>query len=208
MADAAETFYITTAISYPNGAPHIGHAYEIDRHGRDRALQAPRRLRRVLPDRHRRARPQDPADRRPQAGTTPEGPRRRDGGAVPGHGRRGSTAPTTASSAPPTRDHLAADAGALAADGGRRRHLPVEIFRLVLGPRRGLLRRGRTDQAAGRHACAAPTGTPVEWIEEESYFFRLSAYQDRLLALYEEQPDFIGPGDAAQRDRRASCAPA
>jgi len=38
-----------------------------------------------------------------------------------------------------------------------------------------------------------PQGTPVEWVEEESYFFRLSAYQDRLLALYEAQPDFIGP---------------
>jgi methionyl-tRNA synthetase len=38
-----------------------------------------------------------------------------------------------------------------------------------------------------------PQGTPVEWVEEKSYFFRLSAYQDRLLALYEEQPDFIGP---------------
>ena len=30
-----------------------------------------------------------------------------------------------------------------------------------------------------------PQGTPVEWVEEKSYFFRLSAYQDRLLALYE-----------------------
>ncbi len=38
-----------------------------------------------------------------------------------------------------------------------------------------------------------PQGTPVEWVEERSYFFRLSAYQDRLLALYAEQPDFIGP---------------
>ncbi|MFO1112053.1 MAG: methionine--tRNA ligase [Bradyrhizobium sp.] len=38
-----------------------------------------------------------------------------------------------------------------------------------------------------------PQGTPVEWVEEKSYFFRLSAYQDRLLALYEGQPDFIGP---------------
>jgi methionyl-tRNA synthetase len=38
-----------------------------------------------------------------------------------------------------------------------------------------------------------PQGTPVEWVEEKSYFFRLSAYQDRLLALYEQQPDFIGP---------------
>ncbi|WP_084788566.1 methionine--tRNA ligase [Bradyrhizobium sp. Cp5.3] len=38
-----------------------------------------------------------------------------------------------------------------------------------------------------------PQGTPVEWVEEKSYFFRLSAYQDRLLKLYEEHPDFIGP---------------
>jgi methionyl-tRNA synthetase len=38
-----------------------------------------------------------------------------------------------------------------------------------------------------------PQGTPVEWVEEESYFFKLSAYQDKLLALYAHQPDFIGP---------------
>jgi methionyl-tRNA synthetase len=38
-----------------------------------------------------------------------------------------------------------------------------------------------------------PQGTPVEWVDEKSYFFKLSAYQDRLLALYESQPDFIGP---------------
>ncbi len=38
-----------------------------------------------------------------------------------------------------------------------------------------------------------PQGTPVDWVEEKSYFFRLSAYQDRLLALYDSQPDFIGP---------------
>jgi methionyl-tRNA synthetase len=38
-----------------------------------------------------------------------------------------------------------------------------------------------------------PQGTPVEWVEEQSYFFKLSAYQDRLLTLYAEQPDFIGP---------------
>ena len=39
----------------------------------------------------------------------------------------------------------------------------------------------------------APSGAPVEWVEEESWFFRLSAYQDRLLAHYEAHPDFIGP---------------
>jgi methionyl-tRNA synthetase len=32
-----------------------------------------------------------------------------------------------------------------------------------------------------------------EWIEEQNYFFRLSAYQDRLLALYDERPDFVLP---------------
>ncbi|MCT4654941.1 MAG: methionine--tRNA ligase [Cohaesibacter sp.] len=40
-----------------------------------------------------------------------------------------------------------------------------------------------------------PQGSPVEWTEEESYFFRLSKYEDKLLALYENQPDFIGPAE-------------
>jgi methionyl-tRNA synthetase len=40
---------------------------------------------------------------------------------------------------------------------------------------------------------AAETGTPVTWTEEATYFFRLSAYADKLLAHYEANPDFIGP---------------
>lgn len=39
----------------------------------------------------------------------------------------------------------------------------------------------------------SPQGTPVEWTVEDSFFFRLSAYQDRLLALYEAQPGFVRP---------------
>ena len=39
----------------------------------------------------------------------------------------------------------------------------------------------------------APSGAPVEWVEEESYFFRLASYQDKLLALYESNPNFIQP---------------
>ena len=39
----------------------------------------------------------------------------------------------------------------------------------------------------------APSGAPVEWVEEPSYFFRLSAFQDRLLAHYRANPDFILP---------------
>ncbi len=39
----------------------------------------------------------------------------------------------------------------------------------------------------------APTGAPVEWVEEPSYFFRLSDWQEPLLKFYEEHPDFILP---------------
>ena len=39
----------------------------------------------------------------------------------------------------------------------------------------------------------APTGAPVEWVEEPSYFFRLSAWAEPLLAFYEAHPEFIAP---------------
>jgi methionyl-tRNA synthetase len=40
---------------------------------------------------------------------------------------------------------------------------------------------------------AAETGTPVTWTEEQTYFFRLSDYAERLLAHYAANPDFIAP---------------
>jgi methionyl-tRNA synthetase len=43
------------------------------------------------------------------------------------------------------------------------------------------------DQRVGPH------GTPVEWVEEESYFFKLSKYAPKLLALYSDVPDFVLP---------------
>jgi methionyl-tRNA synthetase len=39
----------------------------------------------------------------------------------------------------------------------------------------------------------APSGAPVEWVREPSYFFRLSAWGERLLAFYEAEPGFIAP---------------
>ncbi|WP_336762299.1 methionine--tRNA ligase [Asaia sp. VD9] len=48
-----------------------------------------------------------------------------------------------------------------------------------------------TTHADGRKT--ASTGAPVEWVREPSYFFRLSAFEDRLLALYEQHPEFLGP---------------
>jgi methionyl-tRNA synthetase len=38
-----------------------------------------------------------------------------------------------------------------------------------------------------------PQGTPVDWVEEESYFFKLSAYQDKLLDLYARDPNYVLP---------------
>jgi methionyl-tRNA synthetase len=42
-------------------------------------------------------------------------------------------------------------------------------------------------------ARVAPSGAPVEWVREPSYFFRLGAWQDRLLKFYEDHPNFIAP---------------
>ena len=39
----------------------------------------------------------------------------------------------------------------------------------------------------------SPQGTPVEWTDEDSYFFKLSAYADKLLDYYEKHPEFIQP---------------
>jgi len=39
----------------------------------------------------------------------------------------------------------------------------------------------------------APTGAEVEWVEEPSYFFKLSEWQGPLLKFYQENPDFIAP---------------
>ena len=39
----------------------------------------------------------------------------------------------------------------------------------------------------------APSGAEVEWTKEESYFFKLSSFQDKLLEFYEQNPQFIEP---------------
>lgn len=50
-----------------------------------------------------------------------------------------------------------------------------------------------TEVISSGERVATATGTEVTWTTEPSYFFRLSAFTDRLLALYEEHPEFIGP---------------
>ncbi len=50
-----------------------------------------------------------------------------------------------------------------------------------------------SELVAGPDGPRAPSGAEVEWLEEENYFFRLSAWQDRLLAYYEANPDAVAP---------------
>ncbi len=48
-----------------------------------------------------------------------------------------------------------------------------------------------TDGPGGKRT--APSGAEVEWVEEPSYFFKLSAWGDKLLKFYNENPNFIAP---------------
>ncbi|GAA1322842.1 methionine--tRNA ligase [Leucobacter albus] len=47
----------------------------------------------------------------------------------------------------------------------------------------------------GQKVCAIHS-KPLELLQEKNYFFKMSAFQDRLLALYEERPDFVQPASA------------
>ncbi len=134
-------YYITTAISYPNGPPHIGHAYEViatDAIARFMRLDGYDVFFLTGTDEHGQKIQQTAA----KEGITAQRAGRPQRAAVPRHGRadellerrfhphhRGAASPLVG--------------GNLAADGEERRHLSRQIRRLVFGARRGLLRRGR-----------------------------------------------------------------
>ncbi len=52
---------------------------------------------------------------------------------------------------------------------------------------------GETEVGADGKRRAGPVGNEVEWVEEPSYFFKLSQWGDRLLEFYERNPRFIAP---------------
>ncbi|WP_166985457.1 methionine--tRNA ligase [Canibacter zhoujuaniae] len=52
-----------------------------------------------------------------------------------------------------------------------------------------------TGAFAGEQVCKIHS-KPLELLQEKNYFFKMSAFQDRLLALYEERPDFVQPASA------------
>jgi len=184
------SFYITTAISYPNGAPHIGHAYEAI------ATDALARFQRL------------------------DG---KDVFFLTGTDEHGLKMIQTAQKENMTPAELAARNAAQFREMDERLNISFDRFirtseeqhhRSVQEVWKRMAANDDIyiDSYAGWYSVRdeayyaedetvvgeddvrrGPQGTPVEWVEEKSYFFKLSAYQDRLLALYENQPDFIGP---------------
>jgi methionyl-tRNA synthetase len=187
-------FYVTTAITYPNGDPHIGHAYEYI------ATDAIARFRRL-----------DGFDVRYLTGTDEHGLKMVEAAAAEGIGtaelaQRNSDVfqrlqqklnisfdrfiRTT------DADHHAASTAIWQrmADAG---DIYLDAYSGWYSVRdERFFTEAETRPSGGDPRgtrVATETGAPVTWTQEQTYFFRLSAYGDRLLAHYEANPDFIGP---------------
>ena len=186
----SDPFYITTAISYPNGPPHIGHAYE--------AIAADTIAR------FQRARGRDV---RFQTGTDEHGLKM-------AQAARGEGVEPRAFADKMSRlfqemcDTLDVSYDRFIRTSDEDHYRASQAIWTAM-QQRGDLYLGRyegwysvRDEAYYEEselvegeggAKLSPQGTPVEWTVEESWFFRLSAYQDKLLALYAENPEFIRP---------------
>ncbi len=183
-------YYITTAISYPNGAPHIGHAYELI------ATDVMARFQRL-----------DGKDVYFLTGTDVHGQKM-----LQTAEKLGITAAELAAKNSAEFEKMAEILGASNDDfiqTSEERHYKAsqEIWRRMEANGDIYL-----DSYSGWYSVRdeayyqedetevredgeryGPQGTIVEWVEEESYFFRLSKYEDILLKYYEDHPDFIGP---------------
>ncbi|SDP62898.1 methionyl-tRNA synthetase [Filomicrobium insigne] len=187
---SATPFYITTAISYPNGAPHIGHAYEAI------ATDAIARFERL--------------DGRPVyflTGTDEHGIK------MVQTARNQNMTPAELADRNTPLFRAMAEALNISNDDfirtreERHHRASQEMWRrleangdIYLGRYAGWYSvRDEAYYDEGELSVTedgtklSPQGTPVEWVEEETFFFRLSAYQDRLLAYYEANPEFILP---------------
>jgi methionyl-tRNA synthetase len=184
-------YYVTTAITYPNAAPHLGHVYEYI------ATDAIARFKRL-----------DGFDVRFMTGTDEHGLKMAEAAAAEGIptaalARRNSdvfqqlqerlnisfdrfirTTDTDHHAASAAIWHRMADAGDIYLDTYSGWY-SVRDERFFVESETELLDDGTR--------IATETGAPLTWTEEQTYFFRLSAYADKLLAHYEANPDFIGP---------------
>jgi methionyl-tRNA synthetase len=187
-----EKFYITTAISYPNGKPHIGHAYEL-----------------IATDALARFQRHDGKDVFFLTGTDEHGIKM-----LQTANREGITARELADRNSNEFKKMAILLNASNDDFIRtteeRHYAASQAIWKAMADKGDIYKSSyagwysvRDEAYYGEEETEVrpdnvrygPQGTPVEWVEEESYFFRLSAYQDKLLALYDSKPDFIGPNE-------------
>jgi methionyl-tRNA synthetase len=187
-----EKFYITTAISYPNGKPHIGHAYEL-----------------IATDALARFQRHDGKDVFFLTGTDEHGIKM-----LQTANREGITARELADRNSNEFKKMATLLNASNDDFIRtteeRHYAASQAIWKAMADKGDIYKSSyagwysvRDEAYYGEEETEVrpdnvrygPQGTPVEWVEEESYFFRLSAYQDKLLALYDSKPDFIGPNE-------------
>src|ERR1700719_1924485 len=183
-------FYITTAIPYANGAPHIGHAYEriaADAIARFKRLDGFDVLFVTGMDEHGQKMQRTAA----REGLSPQQLADRTAGQFAAMGTALFAEACDVVRTTQSRHHAAArELWARMAAAG-------DIY-LATYPGWYSVRdesffdaADLTEGPGGTRL--APSGAPVEWVEEESYFFKLSAYQDRLLKLHRDQPDFVTP---------------
>jgi methionyl-tRNA synthetase len=190
----ARPYYITTAISYPNDVPHIGHAYEAI------ATDALARFRRL-----------QGMDVFFLTGTDEHGVKM-----LQTAKKQGITPAELADrNTPRFRDMVAAldcsNDDFIRTREERHKRACEELWRrmqengdIYLDKYAGwysVRDEAYYDESELKQAAdgqkLSPQGTPVEWVEEESYFFRLSDYQEKLVAHYEAHPQFIGPDTRA-----------
>jgi methionyl-tRNA synthetase len=185
-----EPFYITTAISYPNGRPHIGHAYE--------AIAADAIAR------FQRARGKDV---RFQTGTDEHGLKMAQAARADGVEPK-AFADKMSSIFQHMCDSLEVQYDRFIRTSEDDHHRASQAIWSAMAERGDLyLDRYEgwysvRDEAyydeselivGGAGEMISPQGTPVEWTVEESWFFRLSAYQQKLLDHYAANPGFIQP---------------
>ncbi len=187
---AKPAYYLTTAISYPNGAPHIGHAYEAiatDALARFRRLDGHDVFFLTGVDEHGLKMKQTAQ----KEGITPRelGDRNTPKFEEMCRALNVSNDDFIRTTEPRHYEAVAHIWKRMEAEGD----IYLDTYAGWYSVRDEAFY-AESETALGEDGVRrGPTGTPVEWTEEQTYFFRLSKYGDELLKLYADRPDFILP---------------